>query len=116
MAGRLVEKAKSIANSAINAVKQTLQIGSPSKVFIEVGEDTFAGYIKGLENMRKETERAMSATINGAIRATNRHAPAAVSAAGGGNVYNFYITESSDPRRTAREIGRLLGFRSSLED
>lgn len=48
MAGAAVSAAKRVVQSAINGAKSALGIGSPSKVFAQIGTDTLAGLVRGL--------------------------------------------------------------------
>lgn len=50
MAGSLVEAAKGVVSSAIDAAKRLLGIGSPSRVFMELGQQTMAGMAIGLNS------------------------------------------------------------------
>ena len=47
-AGEVLEEARSLAGSAIEAVKGALFSDSPSKVFIEIGQDVAEGFVIGL--------------------------------------------------------------------
>lgn len=69
----LVKKAaKRVANKAVNSMKSSLSISSPSKVTEELGEYTSEGFIIGMENMQKEVERA-AANLTGTAF-VNEHA------------------------------------------
>lgn len=50
MIGSAVAKARELASSVVGAVKGFLNINSPSKVFIGIGEEVGAGFEKGIEN------------------------------------------------------------------
>jgi phage-related protein len=49
LAGKVISKAESIVSGIPGAVKKLLGIGSPSKVFHEIGVDTIQGLVNGLE-------------------------------------------------------------------
>lgn len=53
MASDLYNKAKNLANGAIDSIKKTLGIASPSKVMIEIGEWTGEGFEEGLNQSIK---------------------------------------------------------------
>ena len=57
MEGVLYFTMQSRAQNALNAAKSTLQISSPSRAFMELGEDSTEGYIIGLENLIKEVKK-----------------------------------------------------------
>jgi phage-related minor tail protein len=48
--GKAIDTVTSLPGKAIGAVGNLLGIGSPSKVFRKIGEDTVAGFILGLKN------------------------------------------------------------------
>ena len=50
MIGSAVAKARELASSVVGAVKGFLNINSPSKVFIDIGEEVGAGFEKGIAN------------------------------------------------------------------
>jgi len=77
MIGNLIGTLSGGFSSAINGVKHGLGIASPSKVFATIGEDTIAGYVKGVEQSAKS---AASATMS-ALGPSAASSPAAASAA-----------------------------------
>lgn len=48
--GKVVSAAENIAGSAINAAKKVLDINSPSKEFIKIGQSVNEGFAKGLQS------------------------------------------------------------------
>lgn len=50
MAGAAADAAKSVVKGAIDGAKSLLKIGSPSKVFEEIGMWSMAGFAKGIED------------------------------------------------------------------
>jgi TP901 family phage tail tape measure protein len=58
MARALVDKVKGVVSSAIEGAKNLLGIGSPSKVFAEIGMFVDEGLIRGLHSMITDVERA----------------------------------------------------------
>ena len=49
-ASRVAEAARNVVQKAINAAKTALKIHSPSRVFMEIGNYTVQGFVKGLED------------------------------------------------------------------
>ena len=68
LAGAVVSKAESIVASIPGAVKKLLHIGSPSKVFYDIGVDTIQGMINGIadqqDNVVSATEDMTNAMID----------------------------------------------------
>lgn len=62
-------------NSAVAGVKRGLGISSPSKVFAGIGEDSIAGYVKGIEDTAAEA--ALATTVALAPTTGRGAAPAA---------------------------------------
>lgn len=60
MAGALASAAKDVVGSAIDAAKSVLKIGSPSKVFAEIGRDTGRGLVIGLNGAQDSVDKAAS--------------------------------------------------------
>jgi hypothetical protein len=58
MAGKVIEAAKGVVQSAIDGAKRLLGISSPSRVFDRIGRDTVAGLIKGLTSDQSGVEAA----------------------------------------------------------
>jgi len=56
--------------NAINAAKAKLGIQSPSKVFMEVGEQTTAGMTKGVQNTAAQPTQAVESMVNQTIKAS----------------------------------------------
>jgi TP901 family phage tail tape measure protein len=72
MAQRLAESAANAATAAVAGVKRLLHIGSPSRVFFDIGTDTMQGFINGVEKMSKKAigaVTAMAATVPTAFTA-----------------------------------------------
>jgi hypothetical protein len=56
--------------------KKALGIASPSKVFAEIGEDTIAGYVQGVQDMAKTAGRATTDALTVPSAASTVPAPA----------------------------------------
>lgn len=61
MAGALVGKVRDLASSAINAIKSVFGIGSPSKVFRQIGVWTGEGLVLGFGDEQKHVAQAVEA-------------------------------------------------------
>lgn len=57
MAGAVAARARQIASSAVSAAKNALGIGSPSKVFRQIGRDTGRGFIIGLTSTQSKIKQ-----------------------------------------------------------
>lgn len=58
--GAAVSAAVSVGKQVVSGIKSTLHINSPSRVMVEVGEDTGEGLVVGLKNMLHAVGRAAS--------------------------------------------------------
>lgn len=84
-ASALVNALKSLATQALNAAKNALGIGSPSKVFAaEVGRWIPAGVAMGVDDNMTPLDRAMQGMADGSLAAA-QGAAAVPAAAGAGN-------------------------------
>jgi hypothetical protein len=69
---------KDAVKSGVDAVKKLLKIQSPSRVFMGIGENVVAGYIKGVEGMGNALDQTMSGftmdqtvQLNGSVGASS---------------------------------------------
>lgn len=107
---------KEMANNALDSIKQTLGIKSPSRVFRdEVGKQIPAGMAQGVEDGMDEQERRIKeaiqrgvpTTIDGYIKAGGSGTTgSAQAAAGGGFTQNVTINSPRElsPSETARQM------------
>ncbi|MGI5493790.1 hypothetical protein, partial [Microtetraspora malaysiensis] len=108
-----------IAKAVIDAVKKELKIKSPSRVFEEIGDNTMAGFIRGILGAKSATVDAMSATVDAAslaavssVDATSRLAAAdgQLAQAGGrglgGVTQVIHATIQVPPTVNKGEVGR----------
>lgn len=58
MAGQAVSAAKGVVSDAVSGAKRLLGIASPSKVFTEIGRQTGAGFVLGLDGQANAAQRA----------------------------------------------------------
>lgn len=72
IAGSVASEARNVVSNAINAAKEALKIGSPSKVFMGIGEDTGEGLAIGLRDSAGVVSKATGAMMGGL---TNVSAP-----------------------------------------
>jgi len=70
-AGALIGAVTSVVGSAISKAKALLNIGSPSKVFRQIGVWTMQGFGNGIENQRRNVENSMKTVANAAMKAFN---------------------------------------------
>jgi tape measure domain-containing protein len=73
--GTIADKAASIAKSAISAAKSVLDINSPSKEFVKIGESVNEGFAKGLVGGRGQVTTALNAMqsqLSAAMQATGQ--------------------------------------------
>ena len=80
MRSSLASTYRSLANTANNAYKSTLEIHSPSRVFKEDGKNTIRGAIEGAEEEGQNLERTYSALAESAIRAYEKSRPSGTEA------------------------------------
>lgn len=71
MAGAVASKAKSVVTGAIEAAQNALRLGSPSKVFIEIGRQTMAGLTIGIDRSSDDPRDAMMRATRGIIPAVS---------------------------------------------
>ena len=63
-ANKLYEKCKEVGKKALNKIKETLGISSPSKEFALVGKFSMLGFQEGLEAMQPEIDKAINSMFN----------------------------------------------------
>lgn len=95
----LAEAAIAAVKAAIAAAKGALGISSPSRVFIEIGQDTMAGFVKGIQSMEPTMLGQMSSSMS-------FDSSGVAGGARGGITVN--VSGAIDPEGTARTILRVL--------
>lgn len=117
MGKELVKRAKEVVNDAITAAKNLLGIASPSKVFMEIGEDTGKGLEIGLRKMGARVEKASEDMVAHTIIEKELNlvgdARGALAGAGGGgdiiiNIENMNVRNDDDINKISRELQRLI--------
>jgi phage-related protein len=101
MAGSLMDRARSLADSVKNAVSGALQIGSPSKVMMRIGRFVTEGLINGIMADVADLSSAMSAVAS-VIRIQPAMASQAQLSATSGNgasinIENYIAPKDADP-------------------
>lgn len=92
-AGAFVDAVRNLAQSAIGALKSTLGIASPSKVFAELGVNTTMGFARGVDDSAPEAQSALESMVSPEDAAkAGQVEPTQVSntTSSGGNT--FYVT------------------------
>ena len=64
MANKAGDAVKNVLGGAVDAGKKLLHIGSPSKVFHEMGTNTLIGYVNGIDAMRGAAVASMGQTMD----------------------------------------------------
>jgi len=72
MARNLVDSVKGVVNGAIEGAKKLLGIHSPSRVFMEFGEYTNEGFIKGIEGTSKRLNDAVGNVYGSLASSANK--------------------------------------------
>ena len=67
MAGKAVEAITGVVDGVVNKAKSLLNIKSPSRVFMEIGEFTGMGLVRGMDATKSAVERASERMTNAAI-------------------------------------------------
>lgn len=92
LASSAVDTVKSIGTNLVNGVKSVLKIGSPSKVFAQIGAWTAEGFAIGYEDTMDDVATDMQNSMNdltGNMSATvTAYGPQNSASLGGGTVYN----------------------------
>jgi hypothetical protein len=88
---KVLESLKGIVNGAISGAEKLLKIGSPSKVFAEIGANTALGMAQGIDS----GTGAVQDSVESMVAPPSAPAPAEASATGGGNTFNITINAGS---------------------
>lgn len=83
-ASAVYEVLKSMAKNAIQSAKDALWSNSPSRKFIQIGEDTVLGFIRGVDNKANSLATKIQDTIAVPLKALRK------------NLTNFITTASKD--------------------
>jgi hypothetical protein len=107
-AGRLVDSVKGLGESAINSIKGTLGIGSPSKVFAGIGIDTAAGYAQGVDQGADGVADATASMVSIPSDTPAPQGGAVNNSRSVGDVTIQVVTQSTEPKAIAQEVGRVM--------
>lgn len=111
MAGNLIESAKGVVDNAIKAAKNLLGISSPSKVFMEFGEESGRGLELGLKSMASKVAKAGEKMAGAAVPDSGEFGYASGTV---NNTYNLAgllsganieVRSDQDIKRLAQELG-----------
>lgn len=102
----LVSAVKNVCSAAVNAAKSALGIASPSKVFAELGRQTAAGYVAGLDRSQGLVANSVDNLLNqprrprpGGWPETGPDSPAGTT---------IIVQGALDPEAVARQIRSIL--------
>lgn len=118
LAGRVYDKARSIADSVKNTIKNALGISSPSKVFREYGKNVVQGFVLGLSAEQRNLNNSLAMfdqqprfeQVNGSPAS-----PLMDSTSGGGlAIENYYANDNVDPWRQAEDWYFLVTSRGGV--
>lgn len=65
MVSNIISAVTNTVNSAVNAAKSALGIKSPSRVFLELGEQSAEGYLVGLESLAEHISTTFTRAVSG---------------------------------------------------
>jgi hypothetical protein len=117
MATKAVDSVKDVGKSLVNGIKGVLKIGSPSKVFEQIGEFTAEGFAIGYEDQMADFKNDMAMGMNGltASMVADISAYAPDNYGGSGDTYNggaitinVYGAEGQSIKDLAQEIAYRL--------
>ena len=117
MASKAVDAVKNVGKNLINGIKNVLKIGSPSKVFEQLGEFTAEGFAIGYEDTMDDFKADMAMDMNGLTASMtadiSAHSPDTYE--GSGDTYNgapitinVYGAEGQNINDLAQEIAYKL--------
>ncbi|MFJ1667325.1 hypothetical protein ACIOK4_13245 [Streptomyces bottropensis] len=110
------QSAEGLVGGVVSSTNELLGIASPSKVFVQIGKDTGAGFIKGLTGTREKisaTTKAIAASITRAFKGTgSRRDDRLVAMVERGNVRLRSLAKQRDA--IAQQIANAQKFASDL--
>jgi len=114
-AGRIADAAKDAARRALDAAKRFLGIGSPSKVFLDIGENVSESFAEGITAVMPDVAGAMQGLgtaipdvqMGMAGARAGRQAGLAMAGGRGGDV-NFNVTFGRDSVRSDDDIEEIM--------
>jgi tape measure domain-containing protein len=118
-AGKVADAAKNMAKQAYEAAKRFLEINSPSKKFIPLGEGTAEGYVQGIDSQSKsvsDSAAGIGETAMDALKMSLSNMAALVSSDVDLAPTIRPILDLSSVRKSASELGDVLGTRPITTD
>jgi tape measure domain-containing protein len=120
MAGRLYDVAAGIASSVTNKIKSVFDIGSPSRVFYQIGEWNVEGLMNGMRDMIPAANRVANSL--GSIIPTTNYPTGSPrepffdqgSASAALHIENYYANDNVDPWRQAEDWHFLVSARGGV--
>jgi hypothetical protein len=95
-AGAVMGAIQNLASGMKSTLESALKIGSPSRVFAQMGEFTSQGFAQGVEAGTGDVESAVSGMVSTSTGAATEGAPATAGAGGGIQIGAIYITGVKD--------------------
>ncbi|WP_296181508.1 hypothetical protein [uncultured Mobiluncus sp.] len=111
MAGRIASAAREVVSDAVDGVKSFLGIASPSKLFKEIGIQTGAGLINGINSMDHKVDKAFTNMVSFDLATTNPlnlEGNKSSKKLAGGTVINITVNGAIDPVAVANQIEDIL--------
>ena len=102
---RVTTRVGELAQSAVDTVRETLAIRSPSRVMMELGGYTAEGFAQGVEGGRGRVGRSLGDMAGGAASA----AAGALGSGGAGAQINVQVLVQAAPGQDPEETGRGVG-------
>ncbi len=99
---------QTVAQSAIDMFKDTLDSHSPSRVFEQIGSDTMAGYINGVNGKDSSTQSALQSLAQRAIAAFRGISNSSTLNGTGSQTVQGYISGSNSQSGNAQSTLRTL--------
>lgn len=81
-----------LVRAMIRAAEEAAGLGSPSRLFMGMGQDVMGGFIKGIESMRPALETQMEMTLAPVMQVAAPAATASPVLVQGGHTYNFNLS------------------------
>jgi TP901 family phage tail tape measure protein len=111
----LGEAARAIGGALTNGVKAVFQIKSPSRVFMDIGEDVVTGLEQGITDNLRMLENAslgmtstVTGTVEGGLSFMGAPIPLTSGSSGGGNTMQLNVTVNAGMGADGQDIGRKI--------
>lgn len=107
MGDSLVNKVTGVVGGAIEAAKNILNTGSPSKVFDQIGRWTGEGYIRGMDKMTKGVSKTAEVMVGASIPDASAHKNASFKAYPSRDNYDTNSNDDGMNREMLAILGRI---------